>query len=326
MNTLVWLRPRESGTAGSRTETCLTHRPSPFATSSRGGFTLVELLVVIFIVALLVSLLLPALAASRALTNRIVCASNLRQIGLAFAMYTGDNDGVFPPNIFLPSGQWGGPYLTETKPFWPGNMEFNADGVQGGFFVFWQDFLYPYVGGPSSVGATMPYSGGSVGVGNPSALAVFKCPSARTSNSYWGPQFPIYPDYGYSGYLGGAFRPRVFPGSTSYQPARTSEILNPSRTLLGLDDQTLFANYANAGDVDYFYWAETNTPVGAAYQYGPCNAHDGVVNVLFADYHVAALEQADPDLIDQPPGAGSISTNWDWSATYPGNYWNFTKQ
>ena len=63
---------------------------------SNNGFTLVELLVVIGVIALLISILLPTLGQARLSAQRAQSMSNLRQIGIALQMYTQDNKGGFP--------------------------------------------------------------------------------------------------------------------------------------------------------------------------------------------------------------------------------------
>lgn len=62
----------------------------------REGFTLVEVLVVLAVVALLIALLLPTLAGAREATRATACLSNLRQIGVAVRAYADEHDGLSP--------------------------------------------------------------------------------------------------------------------------------------------------------------------------------------------------------------------------------------
>jgi len=82
---------------------CGRCRETPPAAWGRRGFTLIELLVVIAVIAILASILLPVFARARAKARQTQCLSNLKQLGLAFAMYTQDYDGVTPP-AYYPAG------------------------------------------------------------------------------------------------------------------------------------------------------------------------------------------------------------------------------
>src|ERR1700722_1408387 len=68
--------------------------------NAQRGFTLVELLVVIGIIAVLISILMPALTKARRQSELVQCASNMRQVGMGLLNYADQYDGyLFPPNM-----------------------------------------------------------------------------------------------------------------------------------------------------------------------------------------------------------------------------------
>src|SRR4051812_41883357 len=80
-----------------------------------GAFTLVELLVVIGIIAVLIGILLPALNRARQAANQVKCMANLRSLGQAVFMYTGQNKGSLPWGLIEDGGPMGsGIYKGET--------------------------------------------------------------------------------------------------------------------------------------------------------------------------------------------------------------------
>jgi prepilin-type N-terminal cleavage/methylation domain-containing protein/prepilin-type processing-associated H-X9-DG protein len=86
---------------------------------ARSGFTLIEMLVVISIVALLVALLLPAIKKSKEEGKRIQCQSNLRQWGMALYYYTQDSTDIMPVTVNKIPASWIGDWSSAVIPYMP---------------------------------------------------------------------------------------------------------------------------------------------------------------------------------------------------------------
>jgi prepilin-type N-terminal cleavage/methylation domain-containing protein/prepilin-type processing-associated H-X9-DG protein len=119
------------------------------------AFTLIELLVVIAIIAILAAILLPALATAKSSANVSKCKNNLRQLGLGFSFYIGDNTDTYPAAA--------------------------CDGADNSQYT-WDTSIHPYIGGNPSLGKSVLDSGA---VDQSLVAQILRCPADIGPNTYW---------------------------------------------------------------------------------------------------------------------------------------------
>jgi prepilin-type N-terminal cleavage/methylation domain-containing protein/prepilin-type processing-associated H-X9-DG protein len=138
---------------------------------SRLGFTLIELLVVIAIIGVLIGLLLPAVQRVREAANRMKCANNLKQIGLALHNYH-DANNRFPPAFIRTSGKQSGTAY---------GIRYPDDTWSGLTGWAWGTLLLPYVEQDSlykSLNLNLPCWAPENAALVKSRVSSFLCPSA----------------------------------------------------------------------------------------------------------------------------------------------------
>jgi len=127
------------------------------------AFTLVELLIVIAIIAILLAVLVPTLNKVRESTRRVVCASNLKQIGLLLEYYCADYKGYYPESYSI----W---YMNGTS-----TLDINGDGTQNLGLLGTLPYLFKMKHDPSNPGHDIyAYAKSRDGM---ERMKIFWCPS-----------------------------------------------------------------------------------------------------------------------------------------------------
>ncbi|MBI2929156.1 MAG: DUF1559 domain-containing protein [Verrucomicrobia bacterium] len=221
-----------------------------------GGFTLIELLVVIAIIAVLASLLLPALGKAKQQAQSASCASNVKQLQLAWHIYTDDNHGVMPLNWIFDAGG-----VVRNRP---GSWVLGNAGVDVDLTNLTWGTLYPYA----------------------SSTRVYRCASDRTTvASAKANKAPVIRSYATAGALNskGLYHGTTILPWPYLEYERLADIRTPGPA------QVWVFIEPNAPSHDYAGWdfVISQAPDITTWGHLPTDRHRSGCNLSFVDGHVA---------------------------------------
>jgi len=215
------------------------------------GFTLVELLVVICIVAILASILATSVSSVSRAGKNARCISNLRQLHAAISAYTTEHNGEFPPSYASP---------------WAPGMTGERD---------WYQYLFHADLSKADNKGVLPNPNFSAN--DPRKLTVYQCPANPDRIWDW-----HTPNYAYSqalGYTSGNINTR----------ARISNLEQPSKTIVLVDAGVRGSRSSNSGPPQYVCFVTTFGGSTFYWQKSVNFLHGNHANFLLADGHVESL-------------------------------------
>jgi prepilin-type N-terminal cleavage/methylation domain-containing protein/prepilin-type processing-associated H-X9-DG protein len=257
------------------------------------GFTLVELLVVVSIIALLLAIMIPAMRRAKEQANSIVCKSNLRSYGLAGAMYLQANNNAFPHPIICVDGS--DTFMPEYLAIHPKSCRWHDTGVvpKGPF--------WPYLAEQGvHICPTFAAISRTRGVNHPEHDTVLNIP-INPRNTYSMNGF-----LGAGGQVGNRYEDLVaLPGHGSLQMVKLTDVKCPYETLFATEENIWTitkskdgVNVSNCALNDMFFGPDrygNGDCIATFHRAGDSKLNTGFSNVLFIDGHVDERKAYDQD-------------------------------